>query len=77
MSKGNVNQNQLPQQGKLYLVETENAVWWSKRKLDAAYKHVEFRRGQARYREVDASRYRIPENVRVISLDQGIIEEAV
>ncbi len=52
--------NQKPSQSpnrKLYLVETKDTVYASERKLDAAYKHVEFKYGQAKYREVSESEF--------------------
>lgn len=62
--------SKLPTKGKLYLVETENEVFWSERKLDAAYKHVEFRYGRAVYKEVNAARYYMDRSKRYIPLAQ-------
>ena len=67
----------LPESGRLFLVETRDIVWWGRRKLDAIYKHVEFEKGRARYREVHADRYLLPEHVLVFPLACGVIEEAV
>jgi len=37
---------------KVYTVETRDTIFWSERKLDATYKHVEFLYGQARFGEM-------------------------
>ncbi len=34
----------------LYIVETKDCIFWSDRKMDAAYKHCEFLYGQATFR---------------------------
>lgn len=52
----------------LYVVETKDAVYLANRKLEATYKHVEFRYGKAKYKEVLASKYRVPEGKEVIWL---------
>lgn len=38
---------------KVYTVETRDTIFWSERKLDATYKHVEFLYGQARFGEMN------------------------
>jgi hypothetical protein len=38
---------------KVYTVETKDTIFWSDRKLDATYKHVEFLYGQARFGEMN------------------------
>lgn len=38
---------------KVYTVETKDTIFWSERKLDATYKHVEFLYGQARFGEMN------------------------
>ncbi len=37
---------------KVYTVETKDTIFWSDRKMDATYKHVEFLYGQARFGEM-------------------------
>lgn len=48
---------------KLYVVETKGELYVSDRKLDAVYKHCEFRYGQARYREVDSDKLQTTKKV--------------
>ena len=36
----------------VYTIQTKECVWWSARKLDAIFKHIEFRRPHAKYREM-------------------------
>lgn len=38
---------------KVYIVETRDTIFWSDRKLDATYKHVEYLYGQARFGEMN------------------------
>lgn len=38
---------------KVYTVETRDTIFWSDRKMDATYKHVEFLYGQARFGEMN------------------------
>ena len=38
---------------KVYIVETRDTIFWSDRKMDATYKHVEFLYGQARFGEMN------------------------
>lgn len=38
---------------KVYTVETRDTIFWSDRKMDATYKHVEFLYGQARFGEIN------------------------
>jgi len=66
------------QNDKLFLVETKDVVYYSERKIDAAYKHQEFNRwNPAKYREVQKSKYKFPEGKRKIALNDGTVEEAV
>lgn len=37
---------------KVYTVETKDTIFWSERKMDATYKHVEFLYGQAKFGEM-------------------------
>lgn len=61
----------------LYLVETDSIVFHSDRRIDALYKHIEYRRGQARYKAVRPDRYTYPKGKQKISLRDGTVEEAV
>jgi hypothetical protein len=61
----------------IYIVETPKEVFFSSEKIDAIYKHVEFRRGQARYKEVLASRFNFPKGKEKIPLRSGILEEVL
>jgi hypothetical protein len=38
---------------KVYTVETKDTIFWSERKMDATYKHVEFLYGQAKFGEIN------------------------
>lgn len=40
---------------KVYVVETKDALFWSERKMDATYKHVQFLYGQAKFYQADKS----------------------
>ena len=51
------------QSQKLHVVETKTEVFVSARKLDAVYKHVEYKYGQARYREVDSDKLQTTKKV--------------
>ena len=60
---------QWPQNGIVYVVETQDKIFWSQRKLDATYKHTQFRyKDRVRYREVDAARSTPPDNKELIHL---------
>lgn len=47
---------QIPKE-KLYVVEERDVVYVSRNKLDAIYKHVEYKYGQAKYKEVDSDKF--------------------
>jgi hypothetical protein len=38
---------------RVYTIETRDTLFWSDRKMDAAYKHIEFLYGQARFGEMN------------------------
>ena len=58
-----------PEKGIVFVVETQNEIYWSTRKLDATYKHTQFKyRDGARYRELDASTHYPPSNKKLVWL---------
>ena len=40
---------------KVFAVETKDTIFWSDRKMDATYKHVQFLYGQARFYQCEFS----------------------
>ncbi len=56
------------ERGKYYLVEEKesNRVYYSQNKIDAIYKHVEYRYGKAKYRES----FRLPEGKELINMEE-------
>jgi hypothetical protein len=75
-ANGSQRNQQSQKQGILYVVETQDSVFYSDRKIDAVYKHCEFLYGRARYKEVDRSKYQFPEGKRRIKLRDGTVTEA-
>lgn len=65
-----------PEVKKWYIVETDKEVFYSPRKMDATYKHVEYLYGRARYKEVERSKYQFPEGKKRIKLNDGTLTEA-
>jgi len=42
----------------VYVIETKKDIWWSRSKMDATYKHIEFFwRDKARYKEMTMKRF--------------------
>lgn len=42
----------------VFVIETKKDIWWSREKIDAQYKHVEFLyRDKARYREMSMKKF--------------------
>ncbi len=55
----------------LYIVDTPQALYYSTSKLEATYKHVEFSyKDKARYKEVQQSKYVLPDKKLCINLDK-------
>ena len=49
---------------KIYLVETPKDVFWSERKMDAQYKHIEFFwRNKAKYKEMTSLQFKNYRNI--------------
>lgn len=44
---------------KVYIIETPKEVFWSYKKMDTTYKHVEYLyRDKAKYRELEGARWK-------------------
>ena len=42
----------------VYVIETKQDIWWSREKIDAQYKHVEFfYKDRAKYREMSMKKF--------------------
>lgn len=57
---------------KLYIVETRNTVYWSHRKMDAIFHHVQYPWGTAKYKEVQ--RYENIFDKKMVQLNPPISE---